>query len=157
MRLAMERVRALLARWTERGEYSGDFDVAHLAADLLDAHAALATERERADSAESAHAECQTTWRAEADAHRVRADAAEAECYAARAEADALRVALADADLILEQRERQITAALTTAAEERARCAAVCREVAGFYFAEDIGSVVAHACAEAIERGPVTP
>lgn len=40
---------------------------------------------------------------------------------------------------------------------ERARCAAVCREVAGFYFAEDVGSVVAHACADTIERGPVTP
>ena len=38
-----------------------------------------------------------------------------------------LRVALADADLILEERERQLTAALTAVAEERARCAAVCR------------------------------
>lgn len=72
---------------------------------------------------------------------------------AAIAEAEAL----ADADLILEERERQLAAALTAVAEERARCAAVCREVAGFYFAEDVGSVVAHACAEAIERGPVTP
>ena len=39
----------------------------------------LAKEREQADSAESAHAECQATWRAEADAHRARADAAEAD------------------------------------------------------------------------------
>jgi hypothetical protein len=39
----------------------------------------LAKEREQADSAESAHAECQATWRAEADAHRARADAADAE------------------------------------------------------------------------------
>ena len=56
-----------------------------------------------------------------------------------------LRVALADAELILEQRERQLR-------EERARCAAVCREVAEFYHQEDIGSVVARACADEIER-----
>ena len=56
-----------------------------------------------------------------------------------------LRVALADAELILEQRERQLR-------EERARCAAVCREVAEFYDPGDIGSVVAHACADEIER-----
>jgi hypothetical protein len=63
-----------------------------------------------------------------------------------------LRVALADNDLILEERERQLTAALTAVAEERARCAAVCREVAEFYHQEDIGSVVARACADEIER-----
>jgi hypothetical protein len=62
------------------------------------------------------------------------------------------RVALADNDLILEERERQLTAALTAVAEERARCAAVCREVGEFYHQEDIGSVVAHACADEIER-----
>jgi hypothetical protein len=62
------------------------------------------------------------------------------------------RVALADNDLILEERERQLTAALTAVAEERARCAAVCREVAEFYHQEDIGSVVARACADEIER-----
>jgi len=67
----------------------------------------------------------------------------------------ALRVALADADLIMEQRERQITAALTAVADERARCAAVCREVAQFYDASDIGSVVALACADSIEREPL--
>jgi hypothetical protein len=38
-------------------------------------------------------------------------------------------------------------------AAERARCAAVCREVAAFYHQEDIGSVVARACADEIERG----
>jgi hypothetical protein len=62
------------------------------------------------------------------------------------------RVALADNDLILEERERQLTAALTAVAAERARCAAVCREVACFYDAGDIGSVVARACADEIER-----
>ena len=70
-----------------------------------------------------------------------------------RALADGLQVALADADLILEERERQLTAALTAVAEERARCAAVCREVACFYDGGDVGSVVALACADAIERG----
>ena len=64
-----------------------------------------------------------------------------------------LRVSLADADLILEERERQLTVALTAVAAERARCAAVCREVACFYDGGDIGSVVALACADAIERG----
>ena len=63
-----------------------------------------------------------------------------------------LRVALADNDLILEERERQLSAALTAVAAERARCAAVCREVAEFYHQEDIGSVVARACADEIER-----
>ena len=61
--------------------------------------------------------------------------------------------ALADADLILEERERQLTAALTAVAAERARCAAVCREVAQFYDPPDVGSVVALACADEIERG----
>ena len=63
-----------------------------------------------------------------------------------------LRVALADNDLILEERERQLTAALTAVAAERARCAAVCREVAQLYGPPDVGSVVAHACADEIER-----
>ena len=67
---------------------------------------------------------------------------------AAIAQADAL----ADADLILEERERQLTAALTAVAAERARCAAVCRSVACFYDGGDVGSVVAHACADEIER-----
>ena len=40
-------------------------------------------------------------------------------------------------------------------AEERARCAEVCREVARFYDAADIGSVVALACADEIERKPL--
>ena len=68
-------------------------------------------------------------------------------------ERDAARVSLADADLILEERERQLTAALTAVAEERARCASVCREVACFYDGGDVGSVVALACADAIARG----
>ena len=62
------------------------------------------------------------------------------------------RVALADNDMILEERERQLTAALTAVAAERARCAAVCREVAQLYGPPDVGSVVAHACADEIER-----
>lgn len=55
---------------------------------------------------------------------------------AARAEADALREAVV---------------------AERARCAAVCRGVSQFYDSPDIGSVVALACADSIERGEVTP
>jgi len=70
-------------------------------------------------------------------------------------EVAALREALADADLIMEHRERQLTAALTALADERARCAAVCREVSRFYDADDIGSVVALACADEIEREPL--
>jgi len=87
-----------------------------------------------------------------------------AERNAARAEADALRVALADNDLILEERERQLTAALTAVTEERSRCAAVCREVAARYRSGACGCAEcegrgdgARECAEAIERGPVTP
>lgn len=72
---------------------------------------------------------------------------------AARALADGLRVSLADADLILEERERQLIVALTAVAAERARCEAVCREVACCYDSGDVGSVVALACADEIERG----
>lgn len=92
---------------------------------------------------------------ADARAHRARAHAAEEEC-------DHLRVALADAELILEQRERQLTAALTFVAEERARCATVCREVASRYRSGACGCAEcegrgdgARECAEAIERGAV--
>jgi hypothetical protein len=60
-----------------------------------------------------------------------------------------LRVALADAEA---ERDRQLTASLEAVANERARCAAVCREVAGFYVDGDVGSVVALACADEIER-----
>jgi hypothetical protein len=62
-----------------------------------------------------------------------------------------LRVALADNDLILEERERQLTAALTAVAAERARCAAVCREVRLSRDGDD-ERATAEACAEAIER-----
>ena len=72
------------------------------------------------------------------------------------------RVALADAELMLEQRERQLTAALTFVAEERARCATVCREVAARYRSGKCGCIECDArgdgareCAEAIERGEV--
>jgi hypothetical protein len=40
---------------------------------------------------------------------------------------------------------------LAAVAAERARCAAVCRQVAQFYDPGDIGSVVALACADSIE------
>ena len=63
-----------------------------------------------------------------------------------------LRVALADNDLILEERERQLTAALTAVAAERARCAAVCREVAQLYGPPDVGSVVARGGARRVDR-----
>jgi hypothetical protein len=46
-------------------------------------------------------------------------------------------------------------AAAEAVAEERARCAAVCRDVAQFYDDADIGSVVALACADEIEREPL--
>ena len=46
-------------------------------------------------------------------------------------------------------------AAAEAVAEERARCAAVCRDVARFYAADDVGSVVALACADEIERQPL--
>jgi hypothetical protein len=67
-------------------------------------------------------------------------------------------------ELDLARRERDDWNARATAIEaerdealadgyaERARCAAVCREVAAFYDAGDIGSVVARACADEIER-----
>ena len=73
------------------------------------------------------------------------------------------RVALADAELMLEQRERQLTAALTFVAEERARCATVCREVAARYRSGACGCAEcegrgdgARECAEAIKRGAVS-
>lgn len=79
---------------------------------------------------------------------------------AAIAEAEAL----ADADLILEERERQLAAALTAVAEERARCAAVCRAISARIDSPEDGgnpydgrAEVATECAEEIERGPVTP
>lgn len=56
-----------------------------------------------------------------------------------------LRVALSDAEITLEERERQLR-------EERARCAAVCREMASFYDPGDVGSEAALACAYEIER-----
>jgi hypothetical protein len=59
-----------------------------------------------------------------------------------------LRVALADAEA---DRDR----ARAALAAERARCAAVCREVSRFYDAGDVGSVVARACADEIEREEV--
>ena len=71
-----------------------------------------------------------------------------------------LRVALADNDLILEERERQLTAALADGYAERDRCAAVCRAVAARYRHGACGCAEcegrrdgARECAEAIERG----
>ena len=64
MRLTMERVRALLAVDGTRRLFGGVLMdaalVRDLAADLLDAHAALATERERAEAAEAALAALRT-------------------------------------------------------------------------------------------------
>ena len=83
-----------------------------------------------------------------------------ARATAMEAERDEARAALADNDLILEQRERQLTAALTFVAEERARCATVCREVVARYRSGACGCAEcegrrdgARECAEAIERG----
>lgn len=70
-------------------------------------------------------------------------------------EADALRAALADADILMEEREQQLTEALEAVADERARCATVCREVADGYDDGEARNVVARKCAEAIERGEV--
>jgi len=55
-----------------------------------------------------------------------------------------------------ERHRREVDAAV---AAERARCAAVCREVAENYSIDDVASRAAAAleCAEAIERGAVTP
>jgi len=85
-----------------------------------------------------------------------------ARATAMEAERDEARAALADNDLILEQRERQLTAALTFVAEERARCATVCREVVARYRSGACGCAEcegrrdgARECAEAIERGEV--
>ena len=119
---------------------------------LTAALAAVAAERTRREAAEAS-----ATRSADAAVDAVRelghvAAAAVTRADAAEAEVVRLRVALADTELILEERERQLTAALTAVAEERARCAAVCREVACFYDPGDVGSVVALACADEIER-----
>ena len=158
-----ERLRAL-AEWQvldTHGQWARD------GANEVDAH------RARADAAE---AEC-ARLRAELEASERARYAAEDERDAAlelvapdavavarqRDDRDAARlaalvtarVALADAELILEQRERQLR-------EERARCAAVCREVAARYRHGACGCEEcegrgdgARECAEAIERGEV--
>ena len=96
----------------------------------------------------------------ELDAARRERDDWNALATAMEAERDEARAALADNDLILEQRERQLTAALTFVAEERARCATVCREVVARYRSGACGCAEcegrgdgARECAEAIERG----
>lgn len=98
----------------------------------------------------------------ELDAARRERDDWNALATAMEAERDEARAALADNDLILEQRERQLTAALTFVAEERARCATVCREVVARYRSGACGCAEcewrgdgARECAEAIERGVV--
>lgn len=121
-------------------------------ADRDKALAAVAAERTRREAAEAS-----ATRSADAAVDAVRelghvAAAAVTRADAAEAEVVRLRVALADTELILEARERQLTAALTAVAEERVRCASVCREVACFYDPGDVGSVVALACADEIER-----
>ena len=57
----------------------------------------------------------------------------------------------------VEQRIREIVAIEVTreVLAERARCAAVCREVAAEY--EGHAGAVARQCADAVERGPSAP
>ena len=108
-------------------------------------------------------------WQAECARLRADLEATERARQAAEEERDAalelvaarlaalasLRVALADNDLILEERERQLTAALADGYAERDRCAAVCRAVAARYRHGACGCAEcgAHACADEIERG----
>jgi hypothetical protein len=173
-RITTARARELLALWTERADARCDdpsgveYD---LAREVIAAHASLAGERTRREVAEAECARLRVTLeeteraRQAAEEERdaalelVAPDAVEAARLRDARDAERLhalvvaRVALADAELILEERERQLTAALTAVAAERARCAAVCREVAMFYDAPDAQAVVAHACADEIERG----
>ena len=86
----------------------------------------------------------------------TRADAAEAEVASLRAY---LRVATADAVGLVERVHRAVQTHQGVVRERdaaRARCAAVCREVARFYAPGDVGSVVALACADEIERAAET-
>jgi hypothetical protein len=113
-------------------------------------------------------------WQAECARLRVELESAERARYAAEDERDAaLELVAPDAVAVARQRDDRDAArlaalatlrvaladaeaaALTAVAEERARCAAVCREVSCCYDDSDVGSVVARACAEAIERGEV--
>ena len=132
-------------------------ECARLRVDLVEAVRLLVAERDeaRADleaterARQAAEEERDTVLELVAD-DAVRAARERDDRDAARLAALAtLRVALADAELLLEQRERQLR-------EERARCAAVCREVACFYDVVDVGSVVALACADEIERESVS-
>ena len=131
-------------------------ECARLRVDLVEAVRLLVAERDeaRADleaterARQAAEEERDTVLELVAD-DAVRAARERDDRDAARLAALAtLRVALADAELLLEQRERQLR-------EERARCA-VCREVAAFYDVVDVGSVVALACADEIERESVS-
>jgi hypothetical protein len=110
-------------------------------------------------------------WQAECARLRVELESAERARYAAEDERDAaLELVAPDAVAVARQRDDRDAArlaalvtlrvaladaeaaALTAVAEERARCAAVCREVSWFYAPGDVGSVVARACADEIER-----
>ena len=72
---------------------------------------------------------------------------------AARTMADGLRVSLADADLILEERERQLTAALTAVAEEREMRRIACRGERGWpATADDYARALAAAILEGVRR-----
>ena len=117
-----------------------------------------ATERARREAEEERDAALELVAPDAVEAARLRDDR-DAARLAALVTA---RVALADNDLILEERERQLTAALEAVAAERARCAAVCREVAARYRHGACGCEEcegrgdgARECAEAIERGEV--
>jgi hypothetical protein len=162
-----------------------DRATARLRGDLDATEHALLDARARLDAVADAFglpAEWDAEWGVHVAAERARREAAEAECARLRVELESaerarfaaesarlrddrdaarlaelatLRVALADNDLILEERERQLTAALTAVAAERARCAAVCREVRLSRDGDD-ERATAEACAEAIERESVS-
>jgi len=124
--------------------------------------AAVAAERARREAAEAS-----ATRSSDAAVDAVRelghvAAAAVTRADAAEAEVVRMRECLARANCALEATERARYAAederdeaRAAVAAERARCAAVCREVAAQHWATGVGG--AAECAEAIERGPVTP
>ena len=69
--------------------------------------------------------------------------------------ADAMGCTPSDEDDLVEAVRLLVSERDTAVAAERARCAAVCREVAAEY--EGHAGAVARQCAEAIERGPSAP
>ena len=129
---------------TERARRGAASKCARLRMALAEERAALATVRAELEATERARQAAEEERDAALELvapDAVQAARARDDRDAARLAALAsLRVALADADLILEERERQLAAALAAVADERARCEAVCREAA-------------LACADEVERG----